>query len=171
MQGSTTTIPNGTKPIPLLHAAKISNYRAAPLYYGMLMFAIAGRGRSGARRKSCPSIQNSVPSPVTKTGSLWVCLINKDLTRPSLDRQSSRMVVFTSMQSVLRLMGPSIDFISGVTLGGAAVDDAGRWLPIVEEISNPENAEIVIGVEPSSAALIQISSIGETISSLCCERL
>jgi hypothetical protein len=38
------------------------------------------------------------------------------------------------------------------------VDDAGRWLPIVEEISNPENAEIVIGVEPSSAALIQISS-------------
>jgi len=38
------------------------------------------------------------------------------------------------------------------------VDDAGRWLPIVEEISNPENAEIVIDLGQSSAAVIQISS-------------
>ena len=91
---------------------------------------------------------------VNEDGSLRVCLINKDPTRPA------RLTIvpdsgFYEHASVLRLMGPSIDSISGVTLGGAGIDDAGRWLPIVEEVSNPENAEIFIGVGRSSAALVQ----------------
>ena len=132
------------------------NYRAAPLYYGMLMFAIAGRGRL-VPTQIVPEHSELCAFACDEDGSLRVCLINKDPTRPA------RLTIvpdggFYEHASVLRLMGPSIDSISGVALGGAAVDDAGRWLPIVEEISNPENAEIVIGVEPSSAALIQISS-------------
>lgn len=135
--------------------AENNNYRAAPLYYSMLMFAIAGRGRM-VPTQIVPEHSELCAFACDEDRSLRICLINKDSTRPA------RLTIvpdggFYEHTSVLRLTGPSIDSISGVTLGGAGVDDAGRWLPIVEEIPNPENAEMIISVGPSSAALIQIS--------------
>ena len=137
---------------PIVRAEK-DNYRAAPLYYGMLMFAIAGRGRL-VPTQIVPEHSELCAFAYDEDGSLRVCLINKDPTRPARLTIVPDGYIYKHV-SVLRLTGPSIDSHSGVTLGGAAVDDAGKWLPIVEEVSNPENAEIFIGVGRSSAALVQ----------------
>ncbi|HLN07947.1 MAG TPA: glycosyl hydrolase family 79 C-terminal domain-containing protein, partial [Xanthobacteraceae bacterium] len=58
--------------------------------------------------------------------------------------------------SVLRLTGPALDATTGVTLGGVAIDDLGRWVPIDHEIAERLADDIVVGVPAASAALVAL---------------
>jgi hypothetical protein len=56
----------------------------------------------------------------------------------------------------MRLVGPSVDATSGVTLGGASVDDFGRWVPGTNEAALAPSGEIAIDVPAASAALVSL---------------
>src|SRR5262249_14408111 len=99
--------------------------RAAPLYYGMLMFAQAAHGALVPVKVESAPPDLSVFAMRGADETLRVCLINKDI------RGSVRAGLVPGRRfagaSVLRLAGPAIDATVGITLGGALVDDAGRW--------------------------------------------
>ena len=128
--------------------------RAAPLYYGMLMFAEAGRGSLVPTRLDAnPSGLNAfaVRAP---DGGLRVCLINKD--SDNAIRASIAPGRRFSAASVLRLTGPAIDAKEGVTLGGAVVDEAGRWEPTHRESTDQRDGDVIMSIPAASAALVAL---------------
>jgi hypothetical protein len=57
---------------------------------------------------------------------------------------------------VLRLTGPAIDATEGVMLGGAVVDETGRWTPKLRERVNESDDDILLNVPAASAALVEL---------------
>jgi hypothetical protein len=107
------------------------HYRAMPLYYGMLMFAQAGRGALIPARLVPDTSDLKAFAVRAPEGTLWVCLINQNITRDHrVTIDSGRKFVVASM---LRLAGPAIEAAAGVTLGGASVDEFGKWAPAMNE--------------------------------------
>jgi hypothetical protein len=87
-------------------------------------------------------------------GTLRVCLINQNITR------DERVVIdlgrkFTAA-SMLRLAGPAIDATAGLTLGGASVDELGRWAPPVSEEVWLTGHEFIVAVPAASATLVSL---------------
>jgi hypothetical protein len=130
------------------------HYRAAPLYYGMLAFGQAARGVL-------------VPAPIASStsnlkafavrapeGSLRVCLINKDF------RRGGRVTIDLGRSfvasSVMRLEGPAADANTGITLGGASVDEFGAWAPATSEVAHLSDREITVDVPAASAAVVSM---------------
>jgi hypothetical protein len=129
-------------------------HRARPLYYAMLMFAQAARGALVPARLAPDTRALAAFAVHSPEGSLRVCLINKDFARGARVRIDSRRSFAAS--SVMRLVGPSVDATSGVTLAGASVDDFGRWTPVNVEAAHAAAGEIAIDVPPASAALVSL---------------
>ena len=90
-----------------------------------------------------------------RSGALGVCLINKDLFRPA--RVHVDVGRRFGVASILRLAASSAEATTGVTLGGAAVDDFGGWLPTVVESIRPQTT-MVVDVPVASAALLSCGS-------------
>jgi hypothetical protein len=87
-------------------------------------------------------------------GTLRVCLINQNVARDervAIDPGRKFTVV-----SILRLAGPAIEATAGVTLGGANVDDFGRWAPPTNEEVRLTGHEIIVDVPSASAALVTL---------------
>src|SRR5262249_7307379 len=128
-------------------------HRAAPLYYGILMFAQAARGAlvpvavSGASHVKAFAVRAG-------EGSLRVCLINKDFTHGARVRIDPGRSFVAS--SILRLTGPAADATAGITLGGARVDEFGAWAPATSEVAHPADREITVDVPAASAALVSL---------------
>jgi hypothetical protein len=127
-------------------------YRARPLYYTMLMFAQAARGALVPMRLATDMHALAAFAVRSPEGSLRVCLINKDFTRGARVRIDAGRS-FTG-SSVMRLVGPSVDATSGITPGGASVDDLGRWAPVTIEEAHAAGGEIALDVPAASAALV-----------------
>ena len=88
-------------------------------------------------------------------GNLRVCLINKDFVRGARVRIDAGRSFAAA--SVMRLVGPSVDATSGITLGGASVDDFGRWAPVVhDESRTTAMGEMVVQLPAASAALVSL---------------
>jgi len=127
-------------------------HRAAPLYYAMLMFGRAARGALVPARLE-PGLDALAAFAVRAAdGSLRICLINRDPARAARVTIAAGPRVVAA--SVLRLAGPGLDATEGVTLGGAVVDDFGRWVPIVHESADRVGDDIVVDVPVASAALV-----------------
>jgi hypothetical protein len=128
-----------------------------PLYYGMLMFKEA----SGEAAELVPTQGGTndinLAAYAVRSGSdaLRVCLINKDLSRPAhVHINVGRRF---AVASILRLAASSAYATTGVTLGGAAVDDFGGWTPVVLQSITPETT-IEVEVPAASAALLLCSA-------------
>jgi hypothetical protein len=128
--------------------------RGAPLYYGMLTFAEVGRGSLVPTRVDASPSGPSAFAVRAPDGSLRVCLINKD--SPGAIRVSISPGRRFSAASVLRLTGPALDAREGVTLGGAVVDETGRWTPKLRESADQHDGEVIINVPAASAALVAL---------------
>ena len=128
--------------------------RAAPLYYGMLMFAEVGRGSLVPTRVDASRSGLNAFAVRAEDGNLRVCLINKD--SPGAIRASISPGRRFSAASVLRLTGPAIDAREGVTLGGAVVDETGRWTPKLRESADQRDGDVTINVPAASAALVAL---------------
>src|SRR5262245_53631164 len=130
-------------------------YRARPLYYAMLMFAQAARGALVPIRLATDMHALAAFAVRSPERSLCVCLINKDLTRGARVRIDAGRSFAAS--SVMRLVGTSANATSGITLGGASVDDFGRWAPVVHDESRATAmSEMVVQVPAASAALVSL---------------
>ncbi len=130
-------------------------HRAAPLYYGMLMFAQAARGALLPARLAAPSPELRAFAVRAPDGTLRVCLINKGVDRGArvgIDpgRQFARA-------AVLSLAGPAPDARTGVTLGGATVDEFGAWTPSAHEVTRFAGREIIVDVPAASAAVVSVT--------------
>jgi hypothetical protein len=135
---------------------------ARPLFYGMLMFKEAcGEAAELVPTQGAPSsgsasdINLAAYAVRSRNGALRVCLINKDLSKPAqvhidVGRQFAAA-------SILRLAASSADAATGVTLGGAIVDDFGGWAPTAIETIRPEPT-IAVEVPVASAALLSCSN-------------
>jgi hypothetical protein len=129
-------------------------YRARPLYYAMLMFAFAARGWLISARLT-PQIGELAAFAVrAPDASLRLCLINKDLARAARVRIDPAQSIAGA--SVMRLAGPAADATSGITLGGASIDDFGRWAPAAGEAARHAGGEIALDLPAASAALVSV---------------
>ncbi|MGA2127395.1 MAG: glycosyl hydrolase family 79 C-terminal domain-containing protein [Xanthobacteraceae bacterium] len=126
--------------------------RATPLYYAMLTFGQAARGTLVPARLE-PGLDALAAFAVRATdGNLRICLINRDASRAARVTIAADRLVAAA--SVLRLTGPGLDATAEVTLGGAAVDDLGRWAPTDRENADRVGDDIVVDVPAACAALV-----------------
>jgi hypothetical protein len=128
-------------------------HRVRPLYYAMLMFALAARGalvpvRLATDMRALAAFAVRVPE-----GALVIFLINKDFARTVLVRiDPGRSFGYAS---VTRLAGPAADATLGITLGAASVDDFGRWAPDALE-GYWANRELTVHVPAMRAVVVSL---------------
>jgi hypothetical protein len=127
-------------------------YRAAPLYYGMLVFAQAARGTLVPVRVSQASDDLRAYAVRASDKTQRVVVINKDVRdgveltiAPGRDRVTGA--------AVTRLAGPGIDATQGITFGGASVDDFGQWTPAHQE-APVTGSEIAVDLPAASAVIV-----------------
>ena len=131
-------------------------HRVQPLYYGMLLFALAARGvLLPARLDAVAPDQGATAGlkgfATRDDATLRITLINKNPAR-GFCVQIDPGARFRQ-SSVLRLLGPSVDARAGVTLGGAAVDAFGGWEPELIPVTLATRA-FECNLPAASAALI-----------------
>jgi alpha-L-arabinofuranosidase len=100
---------------------------ARPEYYGMLAFAMAGRGDMVKLTASSTDVNVSAYATKKGEGPLWVTVLNKELSR-----QVSVEIVLPggcSKADAYRLAAPSMDSRDQVTLAGSQVLAGGTWSP------------------------------------------
>lgn len=128
------------------------NYRATPLYYGMLAFALASRGERVKVTLDNGGLNITAYGVRSDDGSVWLTLVNKEAQR---DAHVRTLCPRIHKASVLRLTSPSLVSKEGVLLGGSAVSKEGRWKPEAPERLRVSGGEIEIEVPAASAALIR----------------
>jgi hypothetical protein len=125
-------------------------FEPRPLYYGMLLFASAGRGWLVPIHQQGTSLRAFA---VRGTGGeRRVILINKDLT------QNAHVRISTTGQkaTILRLTAPSADSKTDITFGGASVGPNGDWAPNLKESKTLESNRFLVELPAASAAVVQI---------------
>jgi hypothetical protein len=150
--GDHSRIPGRNKAYTPIARVPDGRLRAAPLYYGMLMFAHAGRGALVPARVDTMPIGLNAFAIRGDDNSLRVCLINKE-SRGAMRARITPGRRF-SAASVLRLAGSAIDATEGMTLGGASVDDAGHWVPRLRETVDQSDGDLILDLPAASAALV-----------------
>src|SRR5262249_9182561 len=121
---------------------------------GMLVLAQAGGGWLVPARIEAGAAGLSAYAVRASDGGPRVCLINKEL-HGALRAVIAPGWIFGGA-SVLRLTGPAIDATAGITLGGAAVDEAGEWTPTQRETIEPAGGAVMMDLSPASAALVEL---------------
>jgi hypothetical protein len=138
---------------PIARSAS-GRHRAAPLYYGMLMFAQAARGAIIPARVQSGGSELKTFAVRAPEGTLRVCLINKDFSRAArVTIDPGRSFVASS---ILRLAGAAADATAGIALGGSSVDEFGAWAPAASEPARVVDRDIIVDVPATSAALVSI---------------
>ena len=151
--GDHNVIPGRNKAYSPIARAPDGRLRAAPLYYGMLMFAQAGHGSLVPARVDAGPAGVSAFALRGDDGSLYICLINKESRGAIRARIAPGRRLSTA--SVLRLAGPAID-ATDVTLGNAVVDDAGHWAPTLRESVDQRDGELMLNLPAASGALVTL---------------
>ena len=131
------------------------HYTAKPEYYGMLAFALGGKGGllKAEMDASAPDVKAYATQP--DKGGLTLTLINKRAGRAALTVVTGSHTQ-ASRAAVTRLSGPAIDAKSGITLGGAEVTPAGTWKPMKPEVLQVRNGRLRIRLPAASAAIVEI---------------
>jgi hypothetical protein len=129
-------------------------HRARPLYYAMLMFAQAARGALVPVRAATDTRAFAAFAVRASEGGLRVFLINKDFARAVRVRIDPGRSFGGA--SITRLAGLAADATSGITLGGASVDDFGGWMPLTVEAARAGGGEIAIDVPAATAVLVSL---------------
>lgn len=140
---------------PIVHDAK-GICSARPEYYGLLAFAMAGRGELLPCQVEKDEINLTAYATRDAHGTIYLIVINKDLTRDARVACGSPGVFGEPW--IYRLTAASADAKSGVTFGGSTVADNGSWAPIVRD-SVPMNLAIVrFSVPHASAAVLEFGA-------------
>jgi hypothetical protein len=129
-------------------------FQARPIYYGMLMFALAGAGQLVETALDHPERAPLLTAYGLRSnaGAIKVAALNKNLDR------GVRLTVDAGQRSqrasALRLHAPRVDDTTDTTFGGAPVGARGAWSAAREETLPVENGAAVIDLPATSAALI-----------------
>jgi hypothetical protein len=99
------------------------HHGAAPEYYGLLAFAQAAKGEQIAVSCDAGGINLTAYATREASGPTTLTVINKDFSRDA----TVEIAGASGNAQVMRLTGPSLAAMNGVSLGSAAVGGDGRW--------------------------------------------
>jgi hypothetical protein len=138
---------------------------ARPLFYGMLMFTLAGTGKVLQTTATTPKVM--APDAATaaaldfsahavgrQDGTMSVVLVNKDATNTV--HANVDVGVTANSASAIYLEAPSLTAPTGVTLAGAAITSAGEWSPGAPIALATSGHVVTIDVPAASAALVHV---------------
>jgi hypothetical protein len=127
---------------------------ARPEYYGMLAFAMSGKGDVVKSTASPTDANVTVYATRNTTGPFWVTAVNKDLSR-----QVTLEIVLPrdcSNAEAYRLAAPSVESRDQVTLAGEQVSAQGTWSPGPVEKIKVNEAVASLQVPAGSAVLVRL---------------
>ena len=123
-----------------------------PLYYGMLLFNLAGPGSMVEAQVDAAGLNFTAYAVGSTGGSTNIVLVNKDSTTTA--HTTIHVGKTISMATVTRLEGPSLGATTGTTLGGAPVDVTGTWAPLPAASVSVSGDQAIVDVPPASAAMV-----------------
>jgi uncharacterized protein (TIGR03437 family) len=135
---------------------------ARPLYYALLLFRAAARGRVVPLNVSANGVNLTAYGALDDDGTLRLTAINKDMTQDAAVSIAPGAGYTTAL--AIRLAAPAVDSTTGVTLGGASVQADGSWLPAgLENVSSSDGAFLTT-VRAASAVLVSFGNGGMAVA-------
>lgn len=134
---------------------RASGFVARPIYYGMLLFAVAQPERlvmtamDGAADGSV-----SAYGLKARDGTVKVVILNKRL---DADVTLAINAAGAKRASVMRLTAPRPEDTTDVTFGGSVVGNDGAWTPAVAESLTARQGVLTLGMPRASGALVTLS--------------
>jgi alpha-L-arabinofuranosidase len=130
--------------------------RARPEYYGMLAFSLAGKGDLlKLTLDTKGEINLSAYATRDEQGSLWITVVNKDLSRDAA--VAIALPSDYAAPEVFRLEAPAVTSTNQVSLAGTEVSSEGEWSPGslkkitvkagIAEVSVPHASAVLLRLE------------------------
>ena len=138
---------------PIVHD-EAGHCSARPEYYGMLAFALAGKGELLKLALEKADVNLSAYATRAPDGLLWITVVNKDSERDAA--LQTTLPQGYSSAAVFRLSAPSMESKDHVTLAGAEVSFDGTWAPEPPEKVEATDGTVHLLVPHASAALLQL---------------
>jgi hypothetical protein len=128
---------------------------ARPVYYGMLLFTLAGPGTLLETQLVAGTVDATAYAVRTASGGLNVVLVNKDtLQNLTLTIATNQNIQSATLQT---MTGASLAATSGVTIQGATVNIAGGFSPAGADTLTPEGTRVTCFIPALTAVLISIT--------------
>jgi Glycosyl hydrolase family 79 C-terminal beta domain len=131
------------------------HYAAKPEYYGMLAFSLGAKGKLLRTDVTTQSPEIKAYATRSDHGALAITLINKGATAYAADLQIAGPPA-GRRATIVRLIAPSVDAKSGVTLGGAAVTSEGAWKATNSESTQVAGGKLSVRLPAYSAAICTV---------------
>ena len=141
---------------PISDSSGLVLFAPQPMYYGMLLFTMAGPGTVLSTSLSAGSVKASAYTVENvRSGALSVVVINKDSSQNlKLEINAGRKI--TKATSTVLTM-PSLTSTSGITIQGSGVGVDGSFSPQAATALTVSGNNTSVSVNAFSAALIQIT--------------
>jgi len=125
---------------------------AQPIFYGMLLFTLAGTGNLLATTAKAGSLAFSAYSVAQADGSTNVVLVNEDAT----SSVQATVDVGTNVvsASAIYLQAASLTSQTGITLGGTAISPAGEWTPNAPWTLPVAAHTVMVNIPPATAVVV-----------------
>ena len=138
---------------PIVHD-EAGHCSARPEYYGMLAFALAGKGELLKLALEKNDVNLTAYATRDNDGRLWITVVNKDFAHDAAIEATLPEGYSSAM--AFRLNAASMESKDRVTLAGAEVSVDGTWTP-----GAPEKVMVIDGtaqlpVSHASAVLLQL---------------
>jgi hypothetical protein len=130
------------------------HHGAAPEYYGLLAFALAAKGEQIAVACDPGGINLTAYAARERSGATTLTVINKDLSR---DASVEVTGIAPRQAQVMHLTAPSLTAMTGMRLGGAAVEDGGKWNGEKSDPVRIAGGKAYLEVPAGRAALVQLT--------------
>jgi len=139
---------------PIVHDT-VMNCSARPEYYGMLAFAMAGKGDLLKLNLDRGDINLSAYATKDDRGFLWVTVVNKDFSRDA----AVEVVLPETYKAAasFRLKAPSMESKNQVTFAGAEVSANGKWKPKSPDKVTVDGGAAHLLVSHASAVVLRLS--------------
>jgi hypothetical protein len=131
------------------------HYAAKPEFYGMLAFALGGKGRLLQTEFTAASPEIKAYATVQEHSALALTLINKGADERAVQVQIGGRR-HDGDASISRLRAAALDAQSGVTLAGAEVSAEGNWKPSHAESLRLRGGGLSLTLPGYSAAICKI---------------
>ncbi len=136
---------------PLSWSKAEGSYVVHPLYYAMLAFKEAGRGRVLPTTVRCAA-NVSAHATLGADGKVRALLTNKDLAQAVV----VHLATGRTKGSVMRLLAPSADAKNGITFAGSATGTDGKWTAKTSEPISSSGTDLTVTLPAGTAALVTL---------------
>jgi len=136
---------------PISWSRTESRYVVHPLYYAMLAFKEAGRGRILPTKVTCAA-NVTAHATIGADGKVRVLLTNKDLTKSVV----AHLATGRTQGTVTRLLAPAADAKTGISFAGSSTGADGNWAAKTSEKIGGSGTDITITLPAGSAAVVTL---------------